>query len=442
MKKYDVVVIGSGPGGQVSSRALAAGGRKVAVVEEDLWGGTCPNRGCDPKKVLVAGMEAVDRSNQLDGKGLSPIRSINWPGLMEFKRTFTDPVSSSSKEGLARRGITTVGGSAKFVGSGQIEVNGQAIKADTFIIATGRRPAVLDIEGKEYLKNSADFLEMETLPRKITFIGAGYIAFELACIANAAGSEVTVIHHNARPLKGFDEALVSAMVLAMRAKGIRFVFDVDIARVSRQGGSFLLEADNYEDKTDCVVCATGRLPNLETLGLENAGVEYGRRGVEVNGFLQTSNPSIYACGDVVAKKQPGLTPVARFEAKYIAQRLLGGETGSIVYPPVPSIVFGSPKLASVGVSTADAGKEPQKYTVKEVDMTRWFNYRRINEPVAKAKLVYGDGLLVGAHILSGTADELVDYLAMVIALKISKQQLSKMVFGFPTIAADLQSLLR
>ena len=100
MKKYDVVVIGSGPGGQVSSRALAAGGRKVAVVEEDLWGGTCPNRGCDPKKVLVAGMEAVDRSNQLDGKGLSPIRSINWPGLMEFKRTFTDPVSSSSKEGL------------------------------------------------------------------------------------------------------------------------------------------------------------------------------------------------------------------------------------------------------------------------------------------------------------------------------------------------------
>ncbi|MEA5002035.1 MAG: NAD(P)/FAD-dependent oxidoreductase, partial [Christensenella sp.] len=372
MKKYDVVVIGSGVGGSSAAYALKEGGKSVALVEEDLWGGTCPNRGCDPKKVFVAGMEAVERNNQLAGKGLSPIRSINWPELLAFKRTFTDPFPEAFKKEAQGNGIDTIAGSACFVDERKIDVGGTVIEADAFIIATGQRPGILDIEGKEYLKTSTDFLGMEELPPRMAFLGAGYIAFELAAIANAAGSEVTVIHHNNRPLKGFDANMVSEMVTAFQGKGVRFVFDTEIGRVQEENGQFILSGDDYSAEADYVVCAAGRVPNIEKLELEKAGVAYGKRGISVNKYLQTSNTYVFACGDVIDKKQPKLTPVAKFEGQYIAKKILDEQAAGIVYPPVATVVYGSPKLAQVGIDVSEAQRQPEKYVIRELDMTGWF----------------------------------------------------------------------
>lgn len=441
MEKYDVVIIGAGPGGFTAAYALNKGNKRVAIVEEDLWGGTCPNRGCDPKKIFVSGMEAVERINQLAGKGFIPVNSIRWPELAAFKRTFTDSFSGSFRKKLQNRGIETIEGTAKFLNSKQIQAGKQVIEADAFIIATGQRPGIPDIEGKEFLKTSTDFLDLENLPPRITFLGAGYISFELASIANAAGSKVTIIHHNDRPLKGFDGDLVSDMVEAFKKKGIRFVFNTDIRKVSRRGGQLLLTGSEYSETTDYIVCATGRIPNIEKLGLENAGVESGRRGILVNGYLQTSNPAIFACGDVVDKKQPKLTPVATFEGNYAAGKILDASLAGISYPPVVSIVYGSPKLAEVGITVSEAKSAPEKYEIRDIDMTGWFNYRRMNEPVSRARLVYENGQLRGACILNNEADDLVNYLAILIEKGITREEMGHMILGSPTIAADLRHLL-
>jgi glutathione reductase (NADPH) len=442
MKKYDVAIIGSGVGGQKAARVLKDGKKDVVLIEEDLWGGTCPNRGCEPKKVLVAGMEAVNCNNQLIGKGLSPIRSINWPELLAFKRALIDPLPERFKKQARDYGIETLDGSAVFSGNNQISVNGKIIEADKFIIATGQRPHVLDIKGSRFLKTSTDFFEMQTLPRKIIFLGAGYIAFELASIANAAGSEVTIIHHNSRPLKSYDEDLVSALVNTMKEKGTHFVFDVEIQAVHKtEKGLLLTEKNGRAWETDDVVCATGRVPNMEKLGLEKAGIAFDQHGIIVNKYLQTSNPSVFACGDVVGKKQPKLTPVAEFEGNYVAKKILNDSLKGISYPPITSIVFASPKLAEVGIKVNDAKKQPDQYLIKETDMTGWFNYRRVNDRIARAKFVFKDEKLVGASVLSGQADELINNLAIIIDRGITHEQVQQMILGYPSIASDLSELV-
>lgn len=446
MDKYDVVVIGSGPGGAAAAYALKAGGKRVALIEDDLWGGTCPNRGCDPKKMLVSGMEVVERNNQMIGKGFSRIESIDWPELMAFKRSYTEPFSESFKKGVEESGIDAIEGSARFIGDARIEVGEDVIEADAFVIATGQRPSILNVEGKELLLTSTDFLDMDELPERMAFLGAGYIAFELAAIANAAGSEVTIIHHNDRPLKGFDAELVGSLVKAYEDKGIAFAFDVDVESISEEGQGFSVQgkiegAQSYSECFDCVVGATGRIPNVEALDLENAHVEYDGHGIAADGFLQTSNPAIYAVGDVVAKKIPKLTPTASFEGAYLARRILGDEAEPIAYPPIVSIVYGSPKLAQVGVGATETADHAERYRLDDRDITGWFTYRRIGEPVSKVKIVREGERLVGASALSSQADALINHLAILIDSGIVRKDLDRMILGSPTLASDLSSLM-
>jgi Pyruvate/2-oxoglutarate dehydrogenase complex, dihydrolipoamide dehydrogenase (E3) component, and related enzymes len=178
MEKFDTIVIGAGPAGLAAAHNLKANNQNVAIVENNLWGGTCPNRGCDPKKVLLGGVETRDRIMQLQGKGFDEVPYVNWKELEQFKETFTDPVSKSSREGIVNDDITAIDGQPKFISENEIVVNGQDhYQADKFIIATGQRPSYLDIEGKEHLLSSTDFLSLKKMPEDITFIGAGYIAF-------------------------------------------------------------------------------------------------------------------------------------------------------------------------------------------------------------------------------------------------------------------------
>lgn len=441
MKKYDVVIIGSGVGGTTAAYALKKANKSVALIEDDLWGGTCPNRGCDPKKVLISAVEARERSEQLVGKGFHSTPAINWPELMAFKHTFTDPFPKAYKDGLQAAKIDAITGTAKFISNKQVQVGEEVFEASNFIISTGQRPNLLDIEGKEHLKTSSDFLDLKKLPKKMTFIGAGYIAFELATIANAAGSEVTIIHRSNHPLNGFDEVFVNEMVLALETKGIKFVLDVDIKKIIKNKNDFTVVADNYKENSDYVICSAGRIPNIENLNLSIAGVEHDKNGISVNTHLKTTNPYVYACGDVLIKKIPKLTPVAEFEGNYIADKIINDSSYAISYPPVASIVYGSPKLAAVGLSVSEAKEQPNKYSIEETDMHNWFNYRRVNDPIMKAKLIFENKQLVGATILGNEADNMINYLAIIISKKITHEELKKMVLGSPTLASDLAYLV-
>lgn len=440
MKKYDVIVIGSGVAGISAAYGLKEAGKNVLIIEENLWGGTCPNRGCDPKKVLLSGVEARDRVNQLAGKGFKEMPPADWKELQAFKRTFTDPVPEERKEGLANAGIDFLTGTARFIDEKTIEILGEHIMGDYFVIATGQRPSLLPIEGKEYMQTSTDFLSLDQLPDKVVFIGGGYIAFELASIANGAGADVTIIHHNSRPLKAFDADLVDEAVEEMKKRGIRFAFDTDLKKIEKTEEGYHLTAENFDETVGAVFCATGRIPNIESLDLEKANVQADKHGISVNEYLQTSNPAIFACGDIISRRIPKLTPVATFEGNHVVQNIAAENMTPIEYPSIPTIVYASPKIASVGVTPAEAEKQGLKVVAQ--DLTSWFSYSRLNEPTAKVKLVYNEeNLLVGACTLSGQADELINFLSIAIDKKISHDEISRYIMGYPTIASDLGYLL-
>lgn len=438
--KFDVIVIGGGPAGLAEAYALKAAKKRVAVIENFQWGGTCPNRGCDPKKMLLSGVQARDRVEQLQGKGFSNVPYVNWSELEAFKETYTSKIPSGSRDGVISAGITAIDGDPEFISGSQLKVNGSEYEADRFVIATGQRPSQLDIPGKENLLTSTSFMSLKKMPKKVTFIGAGYIAFELATIASSTGAEVHIVHHNDRPLKEFDEEYAEELVQQLKNRGIKFHFNIDTKSIEKSEKGLTLKADNFALDSDIIVGATGRIPNVENLNLEKAGVEFTNRGIKTNGSLQTSNPRIYAIGDVLDKKEPKLTPVAGFEARYVASVLNGKNDDEIKYPATPTLVYGSPELAKVGIT--DIKKDPDNYKVVDQNLTNWFTYYRTNEHVAKAKVIFDKkGQIVGATILSNEADEVINYFTLAINKKMSHQEIVDTIFAYPTPASDLQYLL-
>ncbi|SET01644.1 glutathione reductase (NADPH) [Enterococcus malodoratus] len=437
MEKYDAIVIGSGPAGNSAAYGLKEQGKKVAIIESDLWGGTCPNRGCDPKKMLMSGVEAQKRIETMLGKGFDQTPKIVWEDLMTFKKSYTDFVPQNTKEGLDAAEIDRYQGQASFIDANQIVVNDQELSANQFLIATGQRPAVLSIDGQDLLQSSTDFLDLNHLPKKMAFIGAGYIAFELAVIASAAGSEVHIIHHNDRPLKEFDQELVNDLVEHMKADGIQFHFNVNTKSVELMHPNYRITGENFELVVDMVIGATGRIPNVEGLNLEKAGISYDKRGIKVDEHLRTTQQNIFACGDVIAKTQPKLTPVAGFEAGYVVNAM-NGDNESIDYPLIPTIVFGDQRLARIGLSERELADHPEKYHSETTDLSSWYTYHRINDQGAKIKIVYDeDDKIVAITCLSQLADEVINYLLIILTKKMTHEEVEKYIFAYPSPASDL-----
>ncbi|WP_137625473.1 dihydrolipoyl dehydrogenase family protein [Lactiplantibacillus pingfangensis] len=441
-KQYDVVVIGGGPAGTAMASGLKSQGKSVLIVESDLWGGTCPNRGCDPKKILLSAVEAQHAASNLQAHGLSGVPTIDWPALMTTKHGYTDGINDGTLGGLQSQQIETLHGEAYFRADGQLTVDGTEVNGTDVVIATGQRPAILPITGHEYFQTSTDFLDLATMPKRVTFVGGGYVGFELATIARAAGAEVHLIHHNDRPLKAFDADLVDALMTNLRAQGITFDLNVELKQLTKTDAGLQLSDENgFNLTTDLVICSAGRLPNADHLGLENVGVSYNRHGIQVNDHLQTANAHIYAIGDVSDTPVPKLTPLAGYEARYLVGEL--AHTGAAIsYPVTPTEVYAAPKLAEVGVTAAVAEKQPAKYKVQSLDMTKWFTYYRLQTPQALAKVVIDaqTGLLVGASCLSDIADEMINYLTILIQKQISLSELKQLVVAYPTPASDLQYL--
>ncbi|VDG26049.1 dihydrolipoyl dehydrogenase family protein [Lactiplantibacillus mudanjiangensis] len=442
-KEYDIVVIGGGPAGTAVAGGLKAQGKSVLIVEADLWGGTCPNRGCDPKKILLSAVEAQQRAKNLQGHGLTGVPTVDWPALMTTKRGYTDGINDGTLSGLQGQKIATLHGQATFNADGTLQVGDETVSGTDYVIATGQRPTILPVEGQEYFKTSTDFLDLDTMPKRVTFVGGGYVGFELATIARAAGAEVHLIHHNDRPLKAFDTEHVQALMGQLTEQGITFDLNVDLQRITKQpDGLHLTAADGFDLTTDLVICSAGRQPNVDHLGLANVGVTVNRGGVQVNDHLQTANPHIYAIGDVSDTPVPKLTPVAGYEARYLVGELTQ-PAAAITYPVIPTEVYAEPKLAEVGITTAKASEDSARYQVNTLDMTHWFTYYRLQTPKALAKVVVDrqSGLVVGASFLSEIADEMINYVMTLIQQKVTLAELQKLIWAYPTPASDLQYLV-
>lgn len=442
VEKYDTVVIGAGPAGTAAASSLKAQGEKVAIVEEDLWGGTCPNRGCDPKKILYAAVEAKAQADLLAGQGLNTQSSIEWSDLMANKRDYTKQISPGTHKSMKSNGIETFTGHAQFVDPHTLEIGQQTVEAQNVIIATGLRPRIPEIKGKEFLQTSTDFLDLDEMPASITIQGGGYVAFELAGIASSAGAKVTLIHHNNRPLKAFPEKLVQTLCEQLSENGVEIILNQEITEVQKDSSGYRVKGnDGFDRKTDRVFTAVGRIANVDQLGLDQINVEYSSKGVKVNEHLQSDASHIYAIGDSAASPVPKLTPVAGFEANYVVEQILG-DSKEINYPLVPTIIFSLPKLSQVGVSVQQAQEDTDRYQVRMTNMEEWITYKRQHEEQVLVQLVIDQkqDKVVGAACLSMEADEMINYLRLLIKHEYSAAEVGQTLFNYPTTASDIQYL--
>src|SRR5215472_10806532 len=239
----DVIVLGTGSAAQSVAYPCREAGWSVAVVDDHPYGGTCQLRGCDPKKVLVGVAELVDWSHRMQGKGvLAPGLSLSWPDLIRFKRTFTDPRPEQNEQSFGEAGIMMRHGRAHFVDRTSIQVGEETLVGRHVAIATGARHAPLGIPGEEHLTTSTQFLDLNELPRRIVFVGGGYIAFEFAHIAARAGAQVQVLHRGSRALEKFDPDLVAMLVQASRELGIEVQVNRAVTAIERQGDHLLVHA--------------------------------------------------------------------------------------------------------------------------------------------------------------------------------------------------------
>jgi glutathione reductase (NADPH) len=346
----------------------------------------CALRGCDPKKVLVGAAEAVDWARRMNGNGVRAQQlQIDWPDLMRFKRTFTEPVPKQSEAGFVKAGIATFHGRAHFVERSTLQLGDEILEGRYVVIAAGQKPANLKIPGVEHLTTSEQFLQLDKLPQRILFIGGGYIAFEFAHVAVRVGSKVTIVHRDERPLSQFDPDLVDQLVAKSRELGIDVQLGTQAQGVEKKNsGQFVVHASAPGEprsfEADMVVHAAGRVPEIDDMNLDSAGIEWGERGVKVDEFLQSvSNPAVYAAGDAAASGGPPLTPVAGYEGMIVAANLLKGNHRKGNYLGIPTVVFTIPALASVGLNERGAREQGLKYGVKKELTSTWYSSRRVAE---------------------------------------------------------------
>src|SRR6202049_2413368 len=384
-RQFDVIAIGTGSAASaVASRCREAGWR-VAIVDSRPFGGTCALRGCDPKKVLVGAAEAFDWARRMKGKGLQAAKlQIDWPELMRFKRSFTEPVPKRCDDGFAKAGVAAFHGRARFAAQTTVQVGEETLEGRYVVIAAGQVPADLQIPGAEHLTTSDQFLELNELPRRILFIGGGYIAFEFAHVAALVGSQVTVLHRGPRPLALFGPDLVDQLVERTRELGIDVHLGTEAIGIEKSSGQLIVRAltsgETSTFQTDMVVHAAGRVPEINDLNLDAAGIEWEKGGGEGNEFLQSvSIPAVYAAGDGAGSGGAALAPVASYEGLIVAANLLQGNHQRPNYLGIPSVVFAVPPLAAVGLSERGASEQKLKFRVKTEMTSAWYSSRRVAE---------------------------------------------------------------
>ncbi|HWP59792.1 MAG TPA: NAD(P)/FAD-dependent oxidoreductase [Candidatus Acidoferrales bacterium] len=449
MKRFDLVVIGTGAAASSAASKCRAAGWEVAIVDSRPFGGTCALRGCDPKKVLVGAAEIMDWNNRMQGNGIvSKGVEIDWPALMRFKRTFTDLVPKNTEQRFAKAGIVSFHGRARFVGKNAVAVGDETLEARYVVVATGAWPAKLGIPGEELLTRSDEFLELETLPKRIIFVGGGYISFEFAHIAARAGAAVRILHRGPRPLVGFDPDLVNRLAEATRDIGIELRLSTAVEAIEKRSNEFVVRASRQGEKeqfhADLVVHGAGRVPEIEDLDLDKARVDHHRKGVVVNEYLQSvSNPAVYAAGDAAASGGLPLTPVASMEGRVAAANLLNGNHEKPNYAGVPTVVFTVPPLASVGLQEASAKEQGLNVRVNQGDTSGWYSSRRVGMKYSGYKVLVEEGSnrILGAHLLGPHAEEIINLFALAIRLGIAADELKEMRYSYPSHSDDISYMV-
>jgi glutathione reductase (NADPH) len=439
---FDLFVIGGGSAGVRCARISAGHGARVGIAEERHWGGTCVNIGCVPKKLLVQAGEYGGWADDAAGFGWTIQKGTHdWGKLIAAKDREITRLEGIYRKLLAGAGATVFDGRAAFVDPHTVEIGGKRVTAERIVIATGGHPERLNIPGADLAIVSDDAFYLKTLPRKIAIIGSGYIGVEFAGIFQALGAEVHMIYRQHLPLRGFDEDLREALVEALTAQGITLHPNRVPTKIEADGDRRILTfGENEIIDVDLVFFATGRHPNIAGLGLEKIGVEANaKNAIKVNDQLQTTQPHIYAMGDVTDRVN--LTPVATAEGHALADTLFGSNPRTVALWNIPSAVFSTPPIGTVGLT------EQQALALGPVDvyMTRFTPMRhnlsgRNRRSLMKLVVDAATQKVVGAHMLGEDAAEIIQGIAIAVVMGATKADFDRTIGVHPTAAEEFVTL--
>lgn len=448
--RYDAIVIGGGQAGDPLCFALADLGWKVALVERKHLGGTCINEGCTPTKTLVASAQVAHYARHAAKWGVrgGPV-TVDMEAVVARKEAMVESFRSGlERKAAARPNLDLYRDHGRFLDARRVSAGDQVLESERIFINTGTRAAVPPIPGLdtvEYLTN-VNIMELREVPDHLVVLGGGYIGLEFGQMFRRFGSEVTIVHTGAELLNREDADAASELRKALEAEGIRFLMNAKTTAVDRTNGGGALKVETAGGAMTVagshLLVATGRRPNTDDLGLENAGVETDPRGyVRVNGRLETNVPGIYALGDV--KGGPAFTHISYNDHQIVYGNLVEGKDLTIDGRLVPYAVFTDPQLGRVGMTEAEARATGRPLKIGTIPMTYVARALERDETAGMMKLVV-DGetdRMLGAAILSSEGGELIQILGFLMLAGVPYTRLKGAVYIHPTLAEGFYSLM-
>ena len=446
---FDLFVIGAGSGGIATARRAAEYGAKVGVAEFDRLGGTCVNRGCVPKKLMVYASHFPELLADSQGYGWSAVKSsLDWEKMITAVNNEVTRLNGIYKGMLDKSKVEILEGYGTFIDAHTVKVGDRQVTADKILIAVGGYPVKPNIPGIEYAITSDDIFHLKEQPQRLVILGGGYIGSEFACILNGLGSDVTQIIRNDKILRGFDEDLQTEIQQAMGNHGIKILNNSEITGIEKTDSGLKVTVRNNDDAEETVIvdavslAATGRKPNTQKLGLENTKVQLDKNGaVIVDKYSQTSEENIYALGDCT--DNINLTPVAINEGRALADTVFGNKSRTMIYENIPTAIFTTPEAATVGMTEAEARAEygdavkvyrsrfrPMYYTLAGKD----------EKTMMKLVVDQNTDKVVGAHMVGTSAAEIIQGVAIAVKMGATKANFDATVGIHPSSAEEFVTM--
>jgi len=440
---YDLFVIGGGSGGVRCARISATHGARVAIAEERFWGGTCVNVGCVPKKIMVNAAEYGGWIDDAPAFGWTVQKlGFDLGHLAAVRDAEVARLNGIYGKLLGGAGCTVFEARATLVDPHTVQVGDRRVTAERIVIAVGGKPVRPEVPGAELGMVSDDVFDLKELPRRLAVVGSGYIGLEFACLFHGLGSEVDIVYRNPLPLRGFDNDIRAALKEALEIQGIRQHAPRQLARLDRSGNGVAVTLDDGSRiEADAVLLATGRAPNLHGLGCDALGVECTAMGaIEVDEDHRTTVPSIYAIGDVTDKLN--LTPMATAVGHALADTLFGKNPRRASYRDVPTAVFTSPPIGTVGMTEADAAAlgPVDIYMTRFTPMRHSISRREGRKALMKLVVCQRTRRVLGAHMLGEDAPEIMQGIGIAVSMGATKEDFDRTIGIHPTAAEEFVTL--
>ena len=447
-EKFDVVILGGGNAGIGVTGPVRRAGMSVAMIESRDLGGTCPNRGCTPKKILVAAGHALHEIERASVHHIAVGKPrLDWAALIDREKGMIKDIPGNLARAMERRQVEVIRDHGAFASPNTIRVGDRTLEAKHIVIATGSKPRPLPIPGAEHMITSDEMLTERELPGSVIFVGGGVISLEFGHVYARAGAEVTILEALPQLLPAMDADAVAQLQAESERVGIRVKTGVSVKQIEPANGrlrvTFVHDGREQALDADRVVNGAGRIANVGTLKLEAGSVAHANGRLAVDAHLRsTSNPIVHVCGDAVPVS-PQLSPIATYEGDIVGRNIVEGTKYSPDYASMASSVYTVPSLAAVGLTENAARQKGIAVDVHVNDMLGWFSSRTYAETVAWSKVIVEKATdrILGAHFVGHAGQELVNIFALAIRFGITAAQIRENIYAYPTFASDIKHML-